>query len=231
MKHPQWDDEMKFELFRFRSELRIEDIRVLAQPLGLGLLPLEPEEARSLYPKLAAPNLNGDTPARAFQQLRQSTAVLQPSRPKAQDMKVSSQLRPETLPQRDLHSIQQAEPAFRKLKGSSAKSRWLYLVLAHCVDLGFIGVCLAMGFLVLIGMIDPSSLSLKPHILSQSLPLQFLSHISPWLILLGVYVIFACYWLFFKIISGLTLGETYLHNFNHGSDQLQEALYKESGDS
>jgi hypothetical protein len=110
-------------------------------------------------------------------------------------------------------------------------SRWLFLVLSHCVDLGFVGLCLGMGFIVLGFVIDPANMSLHPNILLQAAPVQVLKQVHGWALLIGVYIVFGGYWLFFRFISGATLGETCLHNFSHDEEPSRAAPVKGSGDS
>ncbi len=63
MSLPRWDDEMKFELFRLKSELRPENFRVLAPPLGIGHMKPEGQTSvsKALYPALAAAPLPQST--------------------------------------------------------------------------------------------------------------------------------------------------------------------------
>jgi hypothetical protein len=99
------------------------------------------------------------------------------------------------------------------------------------VDLGFVGLCLGLGFIVLGFVIDPANMSFHPKILVQAMPVQVLRQVHGWALLIGVYIVFGCYWLFFRFVSGPTLGETCLHNFSHGDELSRAAPVKASGDS
>ena len=228
MQHPLWDDEMKFELFRFRSELKAENIRVLAEPMGLGLVKRESTAGRSLYPQLAQKPL-------AYEQ--QASKNLKPKLTAANPTKINyptpSEMPATSLQASAVPSI--PNPAQAVIASSerpeAPRNRWLSLMLSHCVDLGFVGLCLGLGFVVLGLVIDPQNMSFQPEILAQSVPIQVLRQVNGWALLLGIYAVFSCYWLFFKFVSGATLGETCLHNFSHDDETSRAAVGKGSGDS
>ncbi|MCX6131942.1 MAG: hypothetical protein NTX25_23160 [Proteobacteria bacterium] len=228
MQHPLWDDEMKFELFRFRSELKTESIRVLAEPMGLGLVKRDSNPGRSLYPQLAQKPLEND-PASNKASLGKAVQVASPTKayPSPGEMTAAS-LQLSSVP-----SIPQGSPVPKlKPQGPSMYWRhWGFLLASHCVDLAFVGLCLGLGFVVLGWVIDPANMSFHPKILAQAVPIQVLQKVNGWALVLGVYIVFSCYWLFFKFVSGVTLGETCLHNFSHGGEPSRAATGKGSGDS
>ena len=227
MQHPQWDDEMKFELFRFRSELRVENIRVLAPPLGLGLLPLEPQLERSLYPQLAQLPATSAFDANAFSKTQRA--------PQVAYLAPTNEMPASALHRSEVQSVQHIQEHIAHGQEPQAENHLIFRLwqqfLAHCIDLAFIGLCLAMGCIVLTAMLDPSSLSFRPNILAQSVTLQFLAKQSAWIVLIAAYCLFTCYWVLFKIVSGTTLGESCLHNFSHVEEQLQAPLGKGSSDT
>ncbi len=227
MQHPLWDDEMKFELFRFRSELKTENIRVLAEPMGLGLVKRESNPGRSLYPQLAHAPLQPEKQDAKNLKTKATPAPTPMNYPVPSEMPATSL---QTSPIPSIPNSQQPMiPIAERPQGSMR--RWLFLLLSHCVDLGFVGLCLGLGFIVLGFVIDPANMSLHPKILLQAAPVQVLRQVHGWALLIGVYVVFGCYWLFFRFVSGATLGETCLHNFSHDVEPPRAASGKGSGDS
>jgi hypothetical protein len=227
MQHPLWDDEMKFELFRFRSELKTENIRVLAEPLGLGLVKRESSQGRSLYPQLAhAPMQPETTPAKNLK-TKATPAPAPMNYPTPGEMPAASL---QTSPIPAIPNPQQPLMPMADRPGIPVR-RWLFLLLSHCVDLCFVGLCLGLGFIVLGFVIDPAHMSLHPKNLLQAAPVQVLRQVHAWALIVGVYIVFGCYWLFFRFVSGATLGETCLHNFSHDFEPPSAASVKGSGDS
>jgi hypothetical protein len=228
MQHPLWDDEMKFELFRFRSELKTEHIRVLAEPLGLGLVKRESSQGRSLYPQLAHAPMQPETAAAKNLKAKATPAAVPMNYPTPSEMPAAS-LQASPVP--PISNPDQALMPRADRPQQSAPRRWLFLLLSHCVDLGFVGLCLGLGFIVLGFVIDPANMSLHPKILLEAAPAQVLRQVHGLALMVGVYVVFGCYWFFFRIVSGATLGETCLHNFSHDSEPPRSASVKASGDS
>lgn len=227
MQHPLWDDEMKFELFRFRSELKTENIRVLAEPMGLGLVKRESSQGRSLYPQLAhAPMQPETTPAKNLK-TKATPAPTPMNYPVPSEMPAASL---QTSPVPSIPNPQQPMTVMADRQETSMR-RWLFLLLSHCVDLGFVGLCLGLGFIVLGFVIDPANMSLHPKMILEAAPVQVLRQVHGWALMIGVYVVFGCYWLFFRFVSGATLGETCLHNFSHDAESARAASVKGSGDS
>jgi len=227
MQHPHWDDEMKFELFRFRSELKTENIRVLAEPMGLGLVKHESNKGRSLYPQLAHAPMQSETAATKNLKARSTPTPIPMNYPTPSEMPAASL---QTSPVPSIPNPQQPMIP-RAASRATPWRRWFLLLLSHCVDLGFVGLCLGMGFIVLGFVIDPTNMSLHPKILMQAAPVQVLRQVHGLALLIGVYLVFGCYWLFFRFVSGATLGETCLHNFSHGDEPSRPAPVKGSGDS
>jgi hypothetical protein len=227
MQHPLWDDEMKFELFRFRSELKTENIRVLAEPMGLGLVKRESSQGRSLYPQLAHTPMHPETTAAKNLKTKATPAPTPMNYPAPSEMPAASL---QTSPVPSIPNPQQPIIPMADRPQPSIR-RWLFLVLSHCVDLGFVGLCLGLGFIVLGFVIDPANMSLHPKILMEAAPVQVLRQVHGWALLIGVYLVFGCYWLFFRFVSGATLGETCLHNFSHDVEPPRAASVKGSGDS
>jgi hypothetical protein len=227
MQHPHWDDEMKFELFRFRSELKTENIRVLAEPLGLGLVKHENNAGRSLYPQLAHAPMQSETAATKNLKTKSTPTPNPMSYPTPSAMPAAS-LSAGSVP--PMPNSQQPLMTVAAGRASSWR-RFFWPLLSHCVDLGFVGLCLGMGFVVLGFVIDPTNMSWQPKILMQAAPFQVLRQVHGWALLIGVYVVFGCYWLFFRFVSGGTLGETCLHNFCHDAEASHPAPVKGSGDS
>src|SRR6478735_6923698 len=145
MQHPLWDDEMKFELFRFRSELKTESIRVLAEPMGLGLVKRENVQGRSLYPQLAHKPIDPETTPQKFIKAKAAPTPAQMHYPTPSEMPAAS-LQTSAIP-----SIPNNKQPMRPMadKARAPMGRWLFLLLSHFVDLGFVGLCLGMGFVVL----------------------------------------------------------------------------------
>jgi hypothetical protein len=227
MQHPLWDDEMKFELFRFRSELKTENIRVLAEPLGLGLVKRESSQGRSLYPQLAHAPMQPETAPAKNLKTKATPAAVPMNYPTPSEMPAAS-LQTSAVP--PIPNPEQPMIA-RADRQETPMRRWLFLLLSHCVDLGFVGLCLGLGFIVLGFVIDPANMSLHPKILLEAAPVQVLRQVHGLALMIGVYVVFGCYWLFFRFVSGATLGETCLHNFSHDAEPPRAASVKGSGDS
>jgi hypothetical protein len=227
MQHPLWDDEMKFELFRFRSELKTENIRVLAEPLGLGLVKRETSPGRSLYPQLAHAPIQPEPAAAKNLNSRPTPPPAALNYPTPGEMPAAS-LQASPIP-----AIPHPQQPLMTMahKPQNSLRRWLFYVLSHCVDLGFVGLCLGLGFIVLGFVLDPTNMSLHPETWMQAAPVQVLRQIHGWALMVGVYIVFGCYWCFFRFVSGATLGETCLHNFSHDVEPPRAASVKGSGDS
>lgn len=226
MSGPRWDDEMKFELFRLKSELRSENFRVLATPLGLGRLMADPQQARrperSLYPSLtrtteplAAQTLTRTAEPQLFP--RPARAILRPIQVTAEPIRRTLTHETEEL---DLSAL--ASPLMVEEKPHFG-FKLSHFLLAHILDLTFVGICLALGFVVLVLILDPGHLSLAPDGLLESVPMQVLRRLETWTLCLGVYVVFGLYWLFFKLVSGSTLGESCVNNFRQRELEMAAA--------
>ncbi len=227
MSGPRWDDEMKFELFRLKSELRSENFRVLATPLGLGRITQDPSQARrpekSLYPRL------GHIPEPVATKPSQ---VLFPTPGKAksphqlspiQSVSAQDMLRRTWTHETEETDLSALAAPLRGEYQSSLISRVGSIVLAHVIDMLFVGLCLALGFVVLVLILDPAHLSLAPDGLLESVPMQVLRKIEVWTLCLGVYLVFALYWLFFRLVSGITLGESCVNNFRLSEGEMAAA--------
>ena len=242
MNGPRWDDEMKFELFRLRSELRTENFRVLATPLGLGRMRVEKERSeKPLYPPMRVflpvrPALAAQSKGQALQipgtrGLADTASISQESRAPAIRRDIAQ---PASMPtDRPLASFPAATTTDNSRdKGSSFTHRpWLRWVFVHLLDLGFVMICLALGLVALGFILDPSNMSWTPEHLGQAVPLQILRRLQSWMLVIGIYMVFAIYWLFFKFVSGATLGETCLPKFVADEEQVAAAPDNTSGET
>lgn len=228
MSGPRWDDEMKFELFRLKSELRSENFRVLATPLGLGRIKADPSQARrperSLYPTLtksSAEPLSGPSTQPSPEAL-----FPRPQRPVSRAVPVKlnmdSPRRTLTHESEEIDLSALASPLMVDERPHFG-FKLSHFLLAHLLDLSFVGLCLGLGFVVLVLILDPSHLSLGPEGLLESVPMQVLQRLEIWAIALGVYTVFGLYWLFFKLVSGSTLGESCVNNFRQRDLEMAAA--------
>jgi hypothetical protein len=209
----RWDEEMKFELFRLRSELRSENFRVLANPLGLGTIQVSRERSdRPLYPPMRVPlPLQMPDPLKdQNQQGRRAKPVeVFPWEQLRGDKSQKLLVPEEPMPQLPLDSFERG-PTLATGDGHSMSKRAVRWALVHFLDLSFVLLCLTLGLIALGFILDPQHMSWTPEHLAQAIPLQVLSHLQPWMLLIAVYLIFGLYWLFFKTVSGSTLGESCL---------------------
>ena len=209
MSLPQWDDEMKFELFRLKSELRTENFRVLSAPLGLGRITTEPTSRDTL---LYAPMQPLVVPLCENQGGSHVPASLPPT-------KIASRAATHPMALEPMDSLVtkptfQEEQSIREEFMPSNVGRWLRPLFAHSLDLLFIGYCLSLGLLLLGWIVDPMHLTLNFDDLAQLAPLEVLKKMRAPTLLGGLYGFFTIYWLFFRFVSGQTLGEnwvSYLH--------------------
>ncbi len=235
MNGPRWDDEMKFELFRLRSELRTENFQVLATPLGLGRPRSETDRAeKPLYPPMRAA-----LPLRSTQKVQTRQPIMPAALPRAE---LSQRDNRPVTPQRE-SALSAAMPADFPLSGQEqplsslgpvhalVQRPWLRWILVHLLDLGFVLVCLALGLVALGFILDPTHMSWTPDHLAQAVPLQVLRRLQSWMLGVGIYMIFAIYWLFFKFVSGATLGETCLPKFVAFEEQVAAAPDNSSGET
>ena len=201
MTLPRWDDEMKFELLRLKSELRSENFRVLHAPIGLGALKKNAIDIASfphLKPAAAADNRRrNDLPHTAESKLG-SVPALPPI------------------------------PSFPSASSSRSLSK---LLIIHSLDLGFVTVTLGLGLLLASWLIDPGHVSDNPDLLRQALPMHFVIKSSVAWLVAGLYGFFSVYWLFFKLVSGSTLGESFLDNFWSLQNSRRAKSIKDSIDS
>ncbi len=220
MSQPQWDEEMKFELFRLKSDLRIENFRVLATPLGLGQVQQDAAEAES--PLFPSPPLATPVPAAAFQASVLLNAPPIPTKP----------LPPPQAIAMPLTRVENFEPIEENLDEQMTaysqdslvyQPRWIIysrFILGHSLDLLFVGSSLAIGLLVLTWVTDPTHMSLDWSLLSQAFPINLLQKMRLWALLAGLYLVFTVYWLFFRFVSGQTLGESCVHSFSQDEEAL-----------
>lgn len=207
MTLPRWDEEMKFELLRLKSELRSENFRVLHTPIGLGRLTASRVESPSDASLLAgSPTFTSSVSDFQFkpvaQKLMESRLAAVPSLP--------------TLP----------------TKSVSSMSRSLTKILIiHTLDVGFVVMTLGFGLLLATWLIDPGHGPANPELLKQATPLRFLLENNLFVLALGLYGFFTLYWLFFKLVSGSTLGESFLDNFWSLQNPGKASSVKDSGDS
>lgn len=201
MSLPRWDDEMKFELLRLKSELKPENFRVLHQPMGLGTLTKKPSS-------------NKNPITESTKNLRASPSPLEarPSSPK-------------------LRSAPQAAPIPTPVVRTKPQSALLRTFFVHALDISFVLLTVVIGVLLTIWVIDPTHFSKNPELLKRSIPVQFISKNSALALVAGLYAFFSLYWLFFKLVSGSTLGESFLENFRTSHNPRQHASGKASGDS
>ncbi len=217
MAVPQWDEEMKFELFRLKSELRLDNFRVLAMPLGLGAITREPSSREApLFPAAAVPPV----PASAYQASVLVAPPTIPTKPMPPPTPIQMRLEPVTSHQEGEDAVDEYGEGFETFH----RSLWARInrfVLVHMLDLLFVGMCVLLGFGMLGWIIDPAHMSFRWEVLSQAAPLALVQKLRVWALILGLYLVFTLYWLFFKFVSGQTLGETCVDNFREGEEPLQ----------
>lgn len=224
MSLPRWDDEMKFELFRLKSELRPENFRVLAPPLGIGHIKQEARVGKALYPSLPSAPLPQSTIGSPSLPAPPPIAATLPLTPVHEATRAPAE--PESLGSTYLSYAGGAQSQHT----ASRPARMVRAIFIHVLDLGFVGLCLALGFVVLGLIIDPTNMSFELDILGQSVPAQVLHKMQGWTVLIGVYMVFTLYWLFFKLVSGATLGESCLHNFSQSPAEMPAAADNVSGE-
>lgn len=215
MSLPRWDDEMKFELLRLKSELRPENFRVLHQPLGLGTLRADLGQT-SPFPHLAP--MAQPTPADPW--LETQAQEKNKARPTSRGM----QPPPSLLSAEGLPSARSKAP-------SSGLASYARFALVHILDLSFVCLCLSLGLILLSWVVDPQHLSFDLGTLKQASPLQFLQNLQTLALVLGVYTAFVLYWIFFKVVSGSTLGETCFELIKNSETRGTAAPINGSGDS
>lgn len=219
MSGPRWDEEMKFELLRLRSEMRSENFRVLATPLGLGRISVPQTAAKkSLYPVLRTPS------------------SLKPPRPAPADSSRETAASPQSQAMMPISALEQLQEGTATQKRRSflpqtRLGRMLHPLSIHMLDLGFVLLCLGMGLVVLGFILDPTQMSWRPEQLAQALPIQMLQRLQAWTLIVGVYLIFGLYWLFFKIVSGHTLGESLWPKFSAADKEVAAAPDNASGET
>lgn len=207
MSLPRWDDEMKFELLRLKSELKVENFRVLHQPLGLGRVTKKTSEVK-MGPPLQT----------TVSELRQHAIDVHAAKFRsAASSSTPTHARPSQFSQ--------------ERRSRSAPNSFSRFILVHALDVGFVLLSIAFGVLLAIWVIDPKHLSENPQLLRQSLPLQFLMESNAFALVIGLYAFFSLYWLFFKFVTGSTLGESFLNNFWSLQNPRKSASVKDSGDS
>ena len=213
MALPRWDEEMKFELLRLKTELRSENFRALHTPIGLGLISkaLEDESnpQNGIYPHLTNAALVMST----------STATTRANGQKAANARLPS-----------LPSLPPLAPLPPKTASSMSRSLTKILII-HSLDVGFVVMTLGLGLLLASWLIDPDHLSENPELLKQATPIRFLLESNALTLALGLYGFFSLYWLFFKLVSGSTLGESFLDNFWSLQNPRRMPSVKDSGDS
>lgn len=195
MNLPRWDDDMKFELLRLKSELKPENFRVLHHPMGLGTV------TKKISP--------------------QSTKLVKVPHPSA----AQTQARPVQRPRETQAPARVPAPRPRPRKSFTR------LVFIHALDLAFVALTIGLGLLLASWVIDPKHVSENPQLLKKAIPLQFLTKNNAFALVAGLYGFFSLYWLFFKFVSGSTLGESFLDNFWTLQNPRERASAKDSGDS
>ncbi len=201
MSLPRWDDEMKFELLRLKTELKPENFRALHRPIGLGIS-TKKNQTPSKLPHLA-PKTN--------------TAQVHEGSRQAQ-----MRFRPQSITERQ-DAPRQVAPSFSQ--------KLLRLLAIHTLDILFVVITLGVGLLAAAWILDPASVSTDPLLLKEAAPVRILLKSKGFMILLGVYGFFSVYWLFFKIATGATLGESFLGNFRNLQNTRDTRSIKDSGDS
>ncbi len=198
---PQWDSDMKFELLRLKSELRAENFRALHHPIGLG----HPTASRQESQGTSLSPLSGPS--------ARSTVGPAPVAPRL------GAAPPLPLPSLPMNS---ASPMPRSLTK---------IFFIHFLDIVFVLITLGLGLLFACWLIDPGHVPWSPEQLKQASPLRFLREVHVVGLMLALYSFFSLYWLFFKLVSGSTLGESFLDNFWTLQKPRTAASIKDSGDS
>ncbi len=221
MTLPRWDEDMKYELLRLKSELRSDSFRVLHTPLGLGrVVGSEQKAALSTGSELYALPLSQVlfTPPSehtVHQELEAAReAALAAAQAQVQAPALSLPVLSEPLP-----------------LPTSLAQRLVKILIVHSLDLGFVVVTLGLGLLLATWLIDPGNVSENPNLLKHAAPLRFLLGSNTLALVLGVYGFFSFYWLFFKLVSGSTLAESFLDNFWSLQNPRKAPSVKDSGDS
>lgn len=214
MTLPKWDDEMKFELLRLKSELRPDNFRVLHNPIGLGRIAKsdEAQAVEALHPNLLAS-------ARAPASLHIPDALRQT---RANEPQSSIESRLAAVP---------SLPPLPTKSGSPLGRSLTKIFLIHLLDVAFVLMTLGLGLLLATWLIDPGHVPPNTDLLKQATPMRFLFESNLLFLVLGLYGFFSLYWLFFKLVSGSTLGESFLDNFWSLQNPRRTASVKDSRDS
>lgn len=207
MTLPKWDEEMKFELLRLKSELRSENFRVLHTPIGLGRLTASDIES--------GPELKSAPSSHSFHSAMSEHQRMQCAQPSIESR---------------LAAVPSLPPLPTKSVSSMSRSLTKILII-HTLDVGFVVMTLGLGLLLATWLIDPGHVPTNPELLKQATPLRFLLENNLFVLALGLYGFFSLYWLFFKLVSGSTLGESFLDNFWSLQNPRRTASVKDSGDS
>ncbi|RZA23964.1 MAG: hypothetical protein EOP10_11295 [Proteobacteria bacterium] len=136
-------------------------------------------------------------------------------------VKPPSRFRPETLPTG-------LSPDLPQRAHSKSFSR---LLVIHALDIAFVLLTIGLGLLLATWVIDPKHISKNPVLLKQAAPLLFLTKSNAFALVALLYGFFSLYWLFFKLVTGSTLGESFLDNFRTLQNPRRQASAKDSGDS
>jgi len=254
MTLPKWDEEMKYELLRLKSELRSDNFRVLHNPIGLGRLSGGDGSSfggKELFPmpKLAqplfAPPHDGPAPLAAplrkdRDKDREKESGLLAAIPPLPPLPPLPQTQSQSQAPMPLKAQAVASPLPTQLplplpplsaEGLSLSSRVMKKAIAHSLDLTFVVMTLGLGLLLATWLIGPVNVSENPDHLKHAAPLRFLMESSTLALVLGVYGFFSFYWLFFKLVSGSTLGESFLDNFSSLQNSRNTPPVNDSGDS
>lgn len=217
MSLPRWDDEMKFELLRLKSELRPESFRVLHTPMGIGVSTKRQD----------TPNPRGVH----LPHLTKSTQRLAGTSPEAKHPSVARSPKASEQKRSEPKAKLNTPVAVAPLPTKKFSNRWPKLLLVHALDLAFVLLTLGLGLLLANWFIDPKNFSANPGVLKQAFPLQLLIKSHGFKLLLGLYAFFSVYWLFFKLVTGSTLGESFFGNIGPLQNPRDTAPVKDSSDS
>jgi hypothetical protein len=228
MTLPRWDDEMRFELLRLKNELKAENFRILHHPIGLRAV-AKVQEARAQTPQIPLPMTRSaslsqsQTKSHSSLSLSQSTANAPSKAPASANKRINqtSRFRPSARAEGALHLT-----ALARVQLGITKR-----LVIHALDIVFVSMTIGLGLLLASWITDPTHLSKNPELLRQTPPLRFLMHSNVILLVALLYGFFSLYWLFFKLVTGSTLGESFLDNFRNLQNPRGGASAKDSGDS
>lgn len=182
---------LSIELRQLSQTLTPERFQPLSQGLGLGQL--EDKKNQPIAPATIAPSMR-----------RPKEGVVPP--PKFLCADLNNQMF--ATPQMPMSQTFSMDSAFASPdRDFKTKRSLLHSFIAHAVDLIVVMMSLMIAMIVTGWVFTPEGEQWSFSVFSNWDPLKIVAGIHPILILFVVYAIFGIYWLFFKFVSGATLGQ------------------------